>query len=156
MTFRDREKLRLLALKPKLFTLKACEPGTYKNNKNKPHSFCLRNDRAKENLHPTIRDEALLYFQERGVGWHDGIGDSPSNHLCCSQCCCVNFWFPFVHAPDQLALVLRSLGFDVAEMLPFELDRSPTDNICPYVAFEWIGERNYLKETHWRKGCSRR
>ena len=130
-------------MKPQLFTSEACEPGIYRK---KPRNFCLRNDRAKENLHATIRDKALLYFKERGIGWHDGVGNGTSNHPCSSQCCCVNFWFPFSHAPGQLASVLRGLGYDVAEMLPFELDRTPADDTCPYVAFEWIGERNYLQE----------
>ena len=143
MGFRDREKDRLAPLKPDLFTEKACEWGTYQG---KARKFCLSDDRATENLHPGIREEALRYFHERGIGWHDGIDEGPSNHLCCSQSCCVNFWMPFMHAPDRLALVLRGLGYDVAEVLPFTLDRMGTGNVCPHVAFEWIGERNYLGE----------
>ena len=143
MTFRDREKQRLLPLKPQLFSAEACEPGFYRN---KLHDFCLRDDRAEENLHAIFRDEAIVYFKERGVRWHDGKKGRPSNHLCCSQCCCVNFWFPFVRAPDELAAVLCKLGYDVAQMLPLVLDGKLTGDSCPYVAFEWIGERNYLKE----------
>lgn len=142
MTFRDREKQRLLPLKPQLFSAEACEPGAYRNV---PRYFCLRQDRAEENLHASIRDEAIAYFKMRRIGWHEGKEDRPSNHLCCSQCCCVNFWFPFVRAPEALATVLRNLGYDVAEILPFELDCMKADSY-PYVAFEWIGERNYLKE----------
>ena len=141
MTFRDREKQRLVCLKPRLFSAAACKPGIYRKRE---RDFCLRNDRAKENLHASIRDDALRYFGERRIGWHYGIDNGPSNHLCCSQSCCVNFWFPFVDAPEHLALVLRGLGYEVAEMLPFELDRS--GDSCPYVAFEWIGKRNYLGE----------
>jgi hypothetical protein len=37
--------------------------------------------------------------------------------------------------------VLRGLGYPVAEMLPL-----PLDAMAAYVAFEWIGERNYLGE----------
>ena len=143
MGFRDREKDRLAPLKPDLFTERACAWGTYQG---KARKFCLSDDRAKENLHPSIREEALRYFRERGIKWHRGIGDGPTNHLCCSQSCCVNFWMPFIHAPDRLARVLRGLGYDVAEVLPFTLDRVGTRNICPHVAFEWIGERNYLRE----------
>ena len=143
MGFRDREKRRLAPLKPDLFTEKACEWGSYRG---RTYEFCLRDDQAAENLHESIRDEALRYFKERGIKWHDGNDDAPSNHLCCSQSCCVNFWMPFIHAPDRLALVLRGLGYNVAEVLPFTLDRMGTGNACPYVAFEWIGERNYLGE----------
>ena len=143
MGFLEREKTRLVPLKPELFSVEACEPGLYSN---KRREFCLREDRARENLHASIREDALDYFRRRDIRWHDGIEDGPSNHLCCSQSFCVNFWFPFKDAPGPLKLVLRGLGYDVAEMLPFELDRCPSDNAPGYMAFEWIGERNYLAE----------
>ena len=143
MGFRDKEKRRLARLKPELFSAEASEPGTYKG---KRYEFCLRNDRARGNLHVSIRDDALSYFDERNIRWHDGGSDGPSNHLCCSQSSCVNFWFPFSRAPEQLAIVLRELDYDVAEMLPFELDRMAPEDNPGYVAFEWIGARNYLGE----------
>ena len=145
MTFRDREKKRLEPLKARLFTERACRPGVYRGGGDR-QSFCLHEDFAEENLHAGIRDAALAYFAERKIRWHDGRGDLPSNHLCCSQSCCVNFWFPFVQAPQQLAVVLRGLGYDVAEMLPFEADCPLADASHPYVAFEWIGQKNYLGE----------
>ena len=143
MGFRDREKRRLVPLKPELFSAEACEPGCYGKNR---QDFCLRNDRASENLHASIRDVAVDYFRERDIPWHDGIGGGPSNHLCCSQSFCVNLWFPFREAPGPLAAVLRGLGFDAAEVLPFELDRIGPGGRPGYMAFEWIGERNYLGE----------
>ena len=39
----------------------------------------------------------------------------------------------------------------MAEMLPFYLDKKLPDGSYPYVAFEWIGERNYLNEIRSRK-----
>ena len=148
MTFRDREKKRLEPLKARLLTERACRPGVYRRAR---RPFCLHEDFAEENLHTGIRDAALAYFAERKIGWHDGKGDLPSNHLCCSQSCCVNFWFPFVQAPQQLAAVLRGLGYDVAEMLPFEADCPLADASHPYVAFEWIGQQNYLGELNHGK-----
>ena len=143
MGFRDREKRRLIELKTELFSAEACEPGWYAK---KRRDFCLHEDRASENLHTSIRADAVDYFRERGIPWHDGIGEGPSNHLCCSQSFCVNFWFPFRDAPGPLGAVLRGLGFDVAEMLPFELDRIVSGGSPSYMVFEWIGERNYLGE----------
>ena len=105
MGFRDREKRRLAALKPELFTVEACEWGSYGD---RTYEFCLRDNRAKENLHGSIRDEALRYFRECGIKWHDGIGDGPSNHLCCSQSCCANFWMPFVHEPSVGTVLNRA------------------------------------------------
>ena len=143
MTFRDREKKRLEPLKQRLFSANACMRGMYRG---KRRTFCLHEDYSSENIEPGIRERALEYFVERNIGWHDGKGRGPSNHLCCSQSCCVNFWFPFATAPKQLTAVLRRLGYDVAEALPVEADCAPTDGGQTFVAFEWIGERNYLGE----------
>ena len=143
MTFRDREKERLEPLKGKLFSEPALASGIYRGRR---RSFCLHEEHSAENLCPGIRESALRYFAERGIGWHDGRGDAPSNHLCCSQSCCVNFWFPFVDAPEELGVVLRGLGFDVAEVLPVVADVPPAGGRRPFVAFEWIGNRNYLDE----------
>ena len=141
--FRDREKKRVVPLKRQLFSEAACRPGMYANQR---RAFCLHEDSSAENIHAEVRAAALGYFAQRGIGWHDGIGDAPSNHLCCSQSCCVNFWFPFVNAPQELAEVVRGVGYDVAEMLPIEGGEPLPDGSHPFVAFEWIGERNYLGE----------
>ena len=93
MGFRDSEKRRLEPLKKDLFTDAACEPGLYRGRR---RPFCLHEHHSHENLHESIREDALRYFADRGIRWHDGIDGAPSNHLCCSQSCCVNFWFPFV------------------------------------------------------------
>ena len=143
MTFRDREKRRLEPLKTRLLSEEARPPGMYRKVR---RAFCVHEDRADENLHDGIRDAALEYFTARDIGWHDGKGGVPSNHLCCSQSCCVNFWFPFVQAPLELAAVVRGLGYDAVEMLPIELDDPLPNRTLPFVAFEWIGERNYLGE----------
>ncbi|MXY06038.1 MAG: hypothetical protein F4171_00950 [Gammaproteobacteria bacterium] len=143
VTFRDREKRRLIPLKPRLFSEGARRNGMYRGAR---REFCLHEDFGAENLEVGIRDAAIAYFKDREIGWHDGKGKGPSNHLCCSQSCCVNFWFPFVQAPDQLGAVLRGLGYDVDKMLNVDVDCTLQDGTYPYVAFEWIGKRNYLNE----------
>ena len=143
VTFRDREKRRLGPLKGRLFSESARRNGMYRGAR---REFCLHEDFGAENLEAGIRDTALAYFEDRAIGWHGGKDNDSSNHLCCSQSCCVNFWFPFVQAPDQLGAVLRGLGYDVEEMLVIDADCALRDGSCPYVAFEWIGERNYLGE----------
>ncbi len=143
MTFREGEKMRLVPLKPTLFSERACRSGMYRKAR---RDFCLHEDFSKENPEAGIREAALAYFEDRAIGWHDGKGNGPSNHLCCSQSCCVNFWFPFVQAADQLGAVLRGLGYDVTEMLEIDADCAMRDGTAPYVAFEWIGKQNYLGE----------
>lgn len=143
MSFRDREKTRLEPLKAGLFTPSACQPGLYRRAR---RSFCLHEDEAQENLHVLIREDAMRYFANRRIGWHDGHDGAPSNHLCCSQSCCVNFWFPFTRAPQELACVLRDIGYDVDEVLPFTADEPLENGEHTHVAFEWIGTKNYLDE----------
>jgi hypothetical protein len=149
--FRDHEKKRLVPLKPLLFSSEACEPGLYRHHM---RDFALFPPRAAENLWGGIRTQVLQYFDARKICWHDGIAQEiesvreggPSNHLCCSQTSCANFWFPFTRAPDLLADVLRGIDYDVAEVLPISLDQRLPDGRLPYVGFEWIGRRNYLAE----------
>ena len=117
------------------FSEAARSDGAYKG---KPRSFCLPLDCAEENLFPDIRQTAPAYFAAQGIKWHDGRNGKPSNHLCDSQVCCVNFLFPFADKPRALAKVLRPIFPGLREMLPVEDER------C--VAFEWIGQENYLGE----------
>lgn len=146
MGYREREKQRLVPLKPALFSKPARAPGRYKG---KVYDFCLAEGFSSENLHQSIRDEALQYFETRGIGWHDGPGKSrelPSNHLCCSQTACVNFLFPFVRASTSLTNVLNDIGLPALDVLPFDGDSPLKDGAAPFVVFEWIGKHNYLDE----------
>lgn len=104
----------------------------------KPRSFCLPTEFAEENLFPEIRESALSHFAKHKIKWHNGQNGKPSNHLCSSQVCCVNFLFPFADKPDELAKVLRLIYPDITKMLPVENGS--------IVSFEWIGLENYLGE----------
>ncbi|MDO9131313.1 MAG: hypothetical protein Q7U34_15760 [Anaerolineales bacterium] len=136
--------------KPKQAELKASSPyfsnvarydGVYKG---KPRSFCLPVEHAEQNLFPAIRETALDHFAAHKIKWHDGQNGKPSNHLCDSQVCCVNFLFPFADKPDVLAEVLRPIFPEIDRMLPVEDGQ--------YVSFEWIGKENYLGEKISRNG----
>lgn len=153
LAFDAREQQRQIALKPQLYSAAACEPGLYKRKRT---PICLRNDFASENLYASIRNESLRYFQDRRIPWHS-VG-----HLTSSQACCVNLVFPFMNCPDLLKCVLQEIGYQVEDVLPFELDdlatlRAAGWTLCAstldehaitphYIAFEWIGAKNYLGE----------
>ncbi len=141
MTFRDREKQRLVPLKPLIIQTDPSVLGTYKGNK---YDFAITN--PDENLYDGIRAGALSYFKQRAIQWHDGHDGHPSTHLCCSQSSCVNSFCPFASAPKELGEVLRRLGYAVEEMLPMDAD-AQGGGAPPYVSFEWIGLENYLNET---------
>ncbi len=135
--FLAEEKLIQAALKANslYFSQAARKDGNYKSH---AYPFCLPLERASENLFPEIQHTIRDYFSRHEIKWHDGQGGNPSNHLCDSQVCCANFLFPFADKPVALAELLRAFFPEIKTMLPIEDDQ--------YVAFEWIGARNYLGE----------
>lgn len=159
VAFAIREQQRQIALKTRLFTAEACEPGTYKN---KLTPVCLYDDLKHENLHASIRNQALEYFDVRGISWHS------MGHLTSSQSCCVNIVFPFFQRPDLLKSLLEEVGYSVQEVLPFEFDFIANlktagwkvrdgdfggQSTPHHIAFEWIGAKNYLKELWGKNVC---
>jgi len=108
--FLESEKLHQAEFKASspYFSNAARADGVYKG---KPRPFCLPIEYAAENLFLEIRQAVLAYFASQGIKWHDGQNGQPSNHLCDSQVCCVNFLFAFSDKPDALASVLSFLIF---------------------------------------------
>ena len=153
MTFRDSEKERYRKLKPKLFSKEAQDEGNYRE---RPRFFCLADDYSSENFYKTIRVSAIEYFKARNITWHDGLEKRrvPSNHLCCSQSCCINFLFPLVKRPDIIKTIFSHYYPEFATSLPLTGDKPLTDGTYPFIAFEWIGTRDYLGEAK-RKGMLR-
>jgi len=144
----------LEAEKPRQAAFKAGSPhfseaargqGLYRG---KRYPFCLPQERAEENLFSDIREDALGYFERLEIKWHDGRDRDPSNHLCDSQVCCVNFLFPFARRPHALIELLRPVFPTIHRLLPMEEDKAPGQ----LVSFEWIGEDNYLGEKVPRSG----
>ncbi len=138
MNFLSVEKKRQLAWKltTKSLPREARVPGLYRS---RMYPFCLPLELADYNLFHEIRDEALATFARLGIVWHGAaLPGLPSNHLCSSQIFCVNALFPFVHRPEALAELLKPHFPELIRMLPVEEDF--------HVAFEWIGDHNYLGE----------
>ncbi len=141
--FLEAEKLKQAVFKTNspYFSDAARSEGVYKRH---AYPFCLPRDYAHENLFSEIRHPIQAYFSRHEIKWHDGQNGNPSNHLCDSQVCCANFLFPFADKPRPLAELLRPIFPSIQEMLPIEDGQ--------YVAFEWIGEQNYLGEKMPRNG----
>jgi hypothetical protein len=103
------------------------------------YPFCLPLEYAGYNLFQEIREDALATFKRHDIVWHSSaLPGLPTNHLCSSQIFAVNLLFPFIDKPEALADALRPFFPDIQKMLPVEDNR--------YIAFEWIGDINYLKE----------
>ncbi len=152
LTFRDKEKARYEQIKEKLFSPEAQKNGSYKEIS---RSFCLADEYSYENLYQSIRDSAIAYFLIRGIPWHDGLKGRhlPSNHLCCSQSCCINFLFPLVKRPDLIKAIFSHYYPTMSVPLPMTEDKPLTDGTFPLIAFEWTGKpgTDYLGEGK-RKG----
>lgn len=157
MTFRDREKARYANLKRGLFSVEAQREGFY-HGRPPPRHFCLADECSSENLHTSVREAAIEYFRERRIPWHDGLFNRrfPSNHLCCSQSCCINFLFPMTSDSELLRTFGRRFYPDFEKALPIDTDKPLQDGRFPYMAFEWIGSPpsypDYLREQHHKKG----
>lgn len=148
--FRDREKEKYMFLKrsgpPVLFSLKARPKGTYKK---KRYDFCLADGYSHKNLHSSIRNDAIKCFADRKIPWHDGCNGRslPSNHLCCSQSCCVNFLFPMVNNERLLLRVFKKVYPEIKAPLQMVIGDVTGGEDYSYLSFEWIGLKDYLGET---------
>ncbi len=145
--FRNNEKSRYRQLKGEFLSAAAAKDGTYPVGER--HDFCIENDHSEENLFKDIRDDAISYFKQRRIPWHDGIErrQKPSNHLCCSQSCCVNFLFPLIDKPVLIKNVFSKYYPEFLAPLPINLDGSLPNEGTPYLSFEWIGADDYLGES---------
>ncbi|MFC2064263.1 hypothetical protein ACFLXB_04105 [Chloroflexota bacterium] len=141
--FLESEKIEQIAFKESspTFSDSARVDGIFMK---KPRPFCLPLDYSDQNLFPDIRESAVEHFSRHAIKWHNGHNGKPSNHLCDSMVCGVNFLFPFFNNPSRLAKLLSPFYPELETMLPVESGQ--------YVSFEWIGARNYLGERVTRNG----
>lgn len=142
--FREAERPRQASFKKKSPYLSdaARADGVFRG---KPRPFCLALDRTEENLFSEIRSSVTAYFGKHEIKWHAGRERRPSNHLCDSQVCCVNFLFPFADKAQALVELLRPVFPKIKQVLPME---DPEQ----YLSHEWIGLENYLGEKLPRHG----
>ena len=114
----------------------ARKAGLYRN---RMYPFCLPLEYAPYNLFHEIREDAIATFKRHNIIWHSSaLPGLPTNHLCSSQVFAVNMLFTFIDKPQALANALRPFFPDIKRMLPVEDKR--------FIAFEWIGDINYLNE----------
>ena len=142
--FLDSEKKRMVEFKSKspYISDKARDDGVYKG---KPRPFCIPREYSDENVYSEIKEEVIEYFTNYEIKWHDAIDRKPTNHLCDSMVCCINFLFPFANKPLALKELLFPLFPNIRRILPMEQDDQ-------YLSIEWIGLENYLGEKMPRHG----
>jgi hypothetical protein len=154
-TYRDLQIERQVKLLPTLF--KDSGGGVFhvndRYNKNKIKSlnlpYVLIN--RKLNLWEEIRDEAITYFEKYNIEWHkDANGEpqkGPEGHLLSSNIACINHLFYLRKNQDLATLVLQNIGNKIdKQIVSAEIIEDG------YVAFEIIGNKNYLNEIEHKRG----
>ncbi len=116
-----------------------------------PFPYCLPRRFAAHNLLPSIRGEALRRMHRFGIAWHAATpgagarGDSgPATHLLDSQVQCINTLLSLESEPRLLLDRLRTVEPDARESVA--VHDPETRELEGLVAFEWIGDNNYLDE----------
>ena len=109
------------------------------------------------NLYPPIREDAIDYFQQNGIGWwkSNNALNTPTGHMLSSQISCVNHLFPLMK-PDESASLLSMLNsvqerYHFIKILTNPLDKPDCHgNIC----FEFIWKnRTLLGERAEKRGA---
>lgn len=112
--------------------------------KNKQWPFVLKNPLL--NLHETIREEAINYFNKHNIPLWNGTATAPTGHLLSSQVACLNHLFFVRRHADIATAILRGVDSDVKTAIPLADDG--------YVDFEVIGAKNYLGEKSHTRGAN--
>jgi hypothetical protein len=137
MSFLERERRRITEARDTLFR----DPGQGLFS-GAPREFVL--SEADQNLWPGIRDDAIDYFRRNSVSWWRGERQDPTGHLLSSQVACVNHLYALRQRRDASTALLQYLD-------PLIEEAEIVDD--GFVEFEFIGERQYLKERGFTRGA---
>jgi len=107
----------------------------------KPRNFVL--SEPSKNLWGGIRADAIDYFKNSKIKWWKGKGDKPTGHLLSSQVACVNHLYFLRQRQDAATEILKAIE-------PSIISSEIVDT--GFVEFEFIGEKQYLKERAFSRG----
>lgn len=118
--------------------------------------YIIEEGKEIQNLYPSIREDAIAYFQQNGIGWwkSNNASNCPTGHMLSSQISCVNHLFPLMKVDESasLLLILNSVQdrYRFTRILPNPLDKYCAGNIC----FEFIWKnRTLLGESREIRGA---
>jgi len=138
MSYSEQQRERAVSSRNEIFNDSG--QGVYKGIE---RTFVL--SEPKKNLWKEIREEAIAYFSENKIKWWDGHRGSPTGHLLSSQVSCVNHLFPMRKTKAFADGILHQID---STLVSAELVDSG------YVEFEFIGEKQYLKERAFKRGAN--
>lgn len=111
----------------------------------KERPFVLKN--GESNIYSPIRNEAVAYFKENGIGWWGGL--KPSGHVLSSQIACLNHLFAIRNDAEVVLSVLNNVRNEFTEVLPIQTDKTPA-----YIAFEVVSDEDHLNEGTPNRGSN--
>jgi hypothetical protein len=138
MSYREDQRRRAVSSRDALFK----DPGTGLFF-GKQRDFVLKDPSL--NLWAGIRDDAKHYFSTNRIAWWKGSEADPTGHLLSSQVACVNHLYWLRQRRDLATAVLKGIEPTICDALPIDTG---------YVAFEYIGSRQYLKEPAFTRGAN--
>lgn len=97
------------------------------------------------NLWEGIRFDAIEYFERNKIGWWQGKTEEPTGHLLSSQMACVNHLYIVRQRKDIATKILEALDSQICEACIVD---------DGYVEFEFVGEKQYLKEKAFTRGAN--
>lgn len=138
MNYREQERKKVIDTRESIF--KDSGNGIFSG---KEWEFVL-NDPVL-NLWKGIRQDAQQYFKRNKIPWWKGNKDNPTGHLLSSQIACVNHLYYLRQRKDLATAVLNKIDNEITEAVIVD---------DGYVEFEFIGEKQYLREKSWTKGAN--
>lgn len=135
MNYREQERRRAINIREPLFK----DPG---NGifLGKEREFVL--SKPVLNLWKDIREDALEYFERNEVSWW--MGKEITGHLLSSQVACLNHLYHLRQKKDLATAILKEIDSEIKEAIIID---------DGFVEFEFIGERQYLREKSWERGA---
>ena len=110
--------------------------GKYKN-----HTYEHILEDGINNLHPSIKANAIKYFSENGISWWNG--SSPTGNLFSSQIACLNHLMPIMKDDQIIIEILNCLQDKIkfTKVLPILSDKNPA-----FIGFEMVSKKDHLNE----------
>jgi hypothetical protein len=138
MNYRETQRQKAVQMRDEIFK----DPGSGIFN-GQERNFVLQEPSL--NLWEGIREDAKLYFKEHHIPWWHGRKDDPTGHLLSSQVACLNHLYFVRQRKDVATALLKQIDPNITEALK-------VDN--GFVEFEYIGEKQYLKEKSFTRGAN--
>ena len=138
MSYKEEERAKAIANRDKIFK----DPGNGMFF-GKEREFVV--SAPAINLWEGVRTDAIDYFAHNEITWWKETDEGPTGHLLSSQVACINHLYYLRQRQDVATSVLKNIDPDIVEAVIVD---------DGFVEFEFIGEKQYLKERGFTRGAN--